>query len=110
MTARHDWDDQYQSTASTWNDLQSKDIDFQRPYKLDIQFLPGTSTADGEGLAEALRAAGYDVKSYRDDPTIEATTSAMVLTLESIWLHEQQTTEIALRHGFSPDGWGFFED
>lgn len=109
MTDDHDWDHQYRETAWVWNDLQSKDIDFQQASRLDIQFVPASSTADIGGFTEALRAAGYDVKGYRNNPTIEATTSAMLLTLESIWQHERKATEIALRYGFRPDGWGFFE-
>lgn len=110
MTDGHDWDHQYQETVWVWNDLQTKSINFLKAYRLDIQFMPASSAADAVGLTEALRAAGYDVKAYRNNPTVEATTSAMLLTLESIWQHERKATEIALRYGFKPDGWGFFED
>ncbi|GAB4372119.1 MAG: hypothetical protein Kow00114_33410 [Kiloniellaceae bacterium] len=106
----HDWDRQREETAWVWNDLRSKGVDFERAYKLDLQFLPSNPTADRRVFAESLRALEYEVKFYRDDPTVEATSPAMVLTIESIWQHEQRTTEIALRCGFRPDGWGFTED
>lgn len=110
MPRDHDWDSQYQETAWVWNDLQSKGIDFRRAYKLDIQFVPDASTADIGSFREALRAAGYDIGVYDVRSTVEARTSAIVLTLASVWEHEKRSTEIALRYGFSPDGWGFFED
>jgi hypothetical protein len=110
MADNYDWDHQHQETVWVWNDLQSKGIDFQRAYRLDIQFMPTASTADDEAFAATLRAAGYHAKFYRDDRTVQATTPAIVLTLESVWEHERRTTEIALRCGFRPDGWGFLED
>jgi hypothetical protein len=67
MTDDHDWDHQHQETVWVWNDLQSKGIDFQRAYRLDIQFMPASSTADSGGLVEALRAAAYDAKGYRNN-------------------------------------------
>lgn len=109
MTKDHDWDGQYKETAWVWNDLQSKQIDFQRPYTLEIQFLPAGPAADIGGFSEALKTAGYAVRHYRNNPTVEAAIASIVLTLETIWEHERKTTEIALCHGFRPDGWGFLE-
>ncbi len=109
MTDAHDWDGQYKETAWVWNDLQSKQIDFQHPHTLEIQFLPAGPSPDVPGFSEALEAAGYTVRHYRNNPTVEAAVASIRLTLETLWEHERRTTEIALRHGFSPDGWGFLE-
>ncbi|MGF1593781.1 MAG: ribonuclease E inhibitor RraB [Kiloniellaceae bacterium] len=110
MPADHDLDRQYRQTTWVWNDLRSKGVNFERTYKLDLHFIPTAPSADREGFAEALRAAGYEVRLYQGGPTIQATTPAMELTPESIWLHEHPTTVSALSYGFAPDGWGFLED
>ena len=106
----HDWEKQRQESAWVFNDLQSKGVDFSRAYRLDLQFMPGETNADRETFVDALRNAGYATKIYKDDLTVEATTEPIMLTLDSIWSHERKTTEIALQHGYQPDGWGFFED
>ena len=33
----------------------------------------------------------------------------LVFDPESIWSREKAVTEIALAHGYRPDGWGFWE-
>ena len=106
----HDWDRQHRETVWVWSDLRSKGVDFGRPYKLDLYFVPHSPSADPAGFAEALRSAGYEARCHEGDPTLQATTSAIKLTPESIWVHERQTTEIAFDYGFRPDGWGFLED
>jgi hypothetical protein len=108
-TGEHDWDRQYEETNWVWNDLRSKGVDFAQAYKLDLQFVPRAAAADRNAFAEALRGCGYECSFYDDESTVEATTAPIVLTPESIWEHERRTTEIALQHGYLPDGWGFLE-
>ena len=108
--ADHNWDRQRRETEWVWSDLKSKGVDFTNAYALDLQFIPRVQSADRKGIAEALSTAGFKVRFYPDEPTVEATTPKMLLTPESIWQEERRATAIALEHGYEPDGWGFFED
>ncbi len=106
----HDWEKQRRETDWVWNDLKTKGVDFSRPYSLELQFVPGLRGCNPDDFVEALQEVGLEVRAYSDQRTIEAKAPAMVLTPESIWNLERETTEIALQHGYEPDGWGFLED
>ena len=72
---------------------------------LEIHSVPnGASSPDVDAYADALQAAGFEV--FDDHDTIEARCDAR-FEAESIWKAEARATEIALAHGFRPDGWAF---
>ena len=106
----HDWDLQYREPKDVWSTLQDQGVDLERAYCLDFQFIPGTGLADKVAFAAALSSANFKVKFYDGDPTVEASVPGILLTLEEIWRHEKRATQIALRFGFAPDGWGFLND
>ncbi len=104
----HDYEQQRNDTLQAWRDISSRHA-VPDEIELDIQFVP-----HGEPLwsdAEiALAAAGYRVVRYDDGSTLQATVGPVMNTPEEIWKHERATTELALKYGFKPDGWGFLSD
>jgi hypothetical protein len=106
----HDWDRQFRETEDVWSTLKKQGVDFEKPYCLDLQFIPRTKAADKTKFAAALEEANFKVSFYDDDPTVEASVLGILLTPDTIWLHEKHATEIAFRFGFAPDGWGFLDE
>ena len=106
----HDWDRQFRETQWVWHDLKEKGVDFEKRYCLDLQFIRQTDAADKNRFIVALEEANFKVHFYDDDPTVEASVLEILLTPDTIWLHEKRATEIAFRFGFAPDGWGFMDD
>lgn len=107
---KHDFEEQRCATEEVLADLASK-IQLPERANLDLQFVP-VAGADGDGLAEALAAAGYagELIVDEDDEWFEVTVADVPVTLDGIWQHERATTEVALSFGFRPDGWGFSVD
>ena len=73
--------------------------------------MPQAESADWQALSEEAHGLGHKVRWYQKDvsrPYIEITVTDCPLIFESIWAHEEQLTILAISHGFSPDGWGFF--
>jgi len=101
----HDYEQQRRDTLEVWRDINSRKA-MPDEIELDIQFVP-----DGDplwsDLQVALAAAGYRVACYDDGRTLEASVGPIRNTPEEIWKHERATTELALKYGFKPDGWGF---
>jgi len=101
----HDYEQQRRDTLQVWRDISSRNA-MPDEIELDIQFVP-----DGDALwsdAEAaLAAAGYRVVCYEDGRTLQATVGPIKNTAEEVWNHERATTELALKYGLKPDGWGF---
>jgi hypothetical protein len=108
-----DFDQQHADTEWMIRDLKGKKI--AKPDQildLDIQFIPVAADADAERFMKALRGAGFEAGSWREDgeELVEATAKKAQFSLRSIWGHEKRATEIAVKHGFAPDGWGFSDD
>jgi hypothetical protein len=76
---------------------------------LDLEFVPAFADADRAALVKSLKSFGYEVTSDADDGGVEISVPDVAFGVESIWLHEERTTKLALARGFEPDGWGFFE-
>ncbi len=110
-----DWNFEEQKADTEWmiRDLTRRGAaDPGQEITLDIQFLPAEDAKpDQKGCAAALRKAGFEAHLYEEDgePVVEATAERARFTLESVWIAERMATEIALRFGFEPEGWGFVE-
>ena len=76
---------------------------------LDLEFVAAFADADRAAFEKALKTFGYQITSDPDDDGVEVAVPNLPFTLESIWLHEERTTKLALARGFEPDGWGFYE-
>ncbi|EKE69947.1 MULTISPECIES: hypothetical protein [Roseobacteraceae] len=75
--------------------------------KIDYALVPNGEAADWQACEDALRRAGYTVKRFEGEGYLTATTQPLSMSLETVWLHEEEVTLLALQFGFSPDGWGF---
>jgi hypothetical protein len=109
------WDYDLQRADTEWmiRDLKGKKIALpDQPIDLDIQFIPTAAGADAERLVDALRRAGFEAGAFQEEGEhlVEATAKGAEFSIRSIWGHEKRATEIAIKHGFAPDGWGFSED
>lgn len=109
-----DWDAQRADTEWVFRDLKGKGMaTLGMPIDLDILFVPlEEGKGDGAACAAALRKAGFSAESYEEDGEIlvEATAEGAEFSLDTIWYAERKATEVALKHGYAPDGWGFAED
>lgn len=104
---------QEQDTAWVCADLVSKGaVAVGDEITLDLHFVAGRHDADRAGFIAAMREAGYAGSAYAGEDgseTIEATVIGLRFGVAEIWEHEGRTAQIALAHGFLPDGWGFAE-
>jgi hypothetical protein len=78
--------------------------------QLDVQTIDGGRGRFAD-YAKDLQAQKLSFKVYdgnEDFPeTVEVQFPKANLSFDSIWPREKRVTEIALSHGFEPDGWGF---
>jgi hypothetical protein len=105
----HDFDKQRNETLRVWHDLSTKN-DLPKS-AVDFQFVPVSPTADWDLFETQLAAAGYRWERYsgtRRGSTLEASIGPIDLSAGAIWKHEFAATQIAIKCGFRPDGWGFF--
>lgn len=103
----HDFKRQKQETYWVWDDIRNRNPGLPPEIDLDIQFLPSSSESDESLFKTALEEAGFEVVFYDDDPTVEARMPCVAASAEAIWTQEERATQIAILHGFKPDGWGF---
>lgn len=103
----HDFERQKQETFWVWDDIRNRKPDLPSEIDLDIQFLPGSAASDESLFSAALEEVGFEVVFYQDDPTVEARIRCIEASAEAIWAHEKRASQIAISHGFKPDGWGF---
>ena len=104
----HDFQKQYQETLRVWVDLNQR-LDLPDKINLDLQLIPNSPAADKSRLKVELEKAGYLVRFYEHDETVEAYINNIETDIDTIWLHEKRTSEIALSNGYEPDGWGFLD-
>ena len=110
-----DWDAQRADTEWVFRNLKGQGMaQVGMPIDLDILFVPledGGANADADACAAALTKAGFAAEAFEDDGEmlIEATAEGAEFTLETIWYAERKATQVALKHGYAPDGWGFAE-
>lgn len=108
-----DWTSQQAETVWTVNDIAARtDVQPGAVIDLDIQTVDAGGGAR-KAYLEALNAAGYVNTSYVDDETrietIEITVPSARFDADHIWSVEKAVTQLALAHGYRPDGWGFRE-
>lgn len=110
MTDTWDWAHQKGETKATIAMLRDEAaIKDGAIITLDLEFVPAVDDADRAAFEKALKTFGYQVTSDSDDDGVEISVPDVPFALETIWLHEQRTTKLALARGFEPDGWGFYE-
>ncbi|CUH08782.1 hypothetical protein JSE7799_00078 [Jannaschia seosinensis] len=104
-----DYAAQRAETERLWAEMSAAH-DLPETGLLDLHFEAGDA-ADATEFIGWLEDAGFDVEHYpadEDEPeAIEAQSSEMTLSPETIHAQERRCTEVALRHGFRPVGWGF---
>jgi hypothetical protein len=105
----HDFDNQRDETLRVWRDLSAKN-NLPKTAILDLQFVPASPAADWDFFEAQLTEAGYRCNRYDDGRTLEAFAGPIDLSADAIWNHELATTQIAVKCGFRPDGWGFFSE
>ena len=105
----HDFDAQREETQWVWNDLSAKE-DLPNSAVIELQFVPGASSADWESFEKRLAQAGYKFTRYEDGSTLETSIGPIKLSFETIWHYEREATQMAIDCGFRPDGWGFFSN
>ena len=110
MTDDWDWAHQRGETEATIAMLRDEGaVSGGAIITLDLEFVAVFDDADRDAFKKALKTFGYNITSDADDDGVEISVPDVAFNLESIWLHEERTTKLALARGFEPDGWGFFE-
>ncbi|MGB8813948.1 MAG: ribonuclease E inhibitor RraB [Paracoccaceae bacterium] len=102
----HDFEDQKAETYQIFGQIKGKHS-LPAEAVIEYQFIPMEGEADWAAFAAAAKAAGYTTAQFPDEDYIEISTAPVTLDAATIWLHEHALTEIALKTGFAPDGWGF---
>lgn len=109
MTNSHDYAAQRADTYAAFGDLTG-DQDLPDSADLDFFLIPADKTADWRALADALTLAEYVCEwvdaSEDGGPYLVATLPDQPVSAQSIWIAEELATQMALSHGFTPDGWG----
>jgi hypothetical protein len=95
----YDFDKQRNETLWVWRDLSTKK-DLPKSATVDFQFVPILQAADWDLFETQLGVAGYRCERYSDGGT----------HADAIWEHESAATQIAIKCGFRPDGWGFWSE
>lgn len=109
LRAAWDFECQKARTAATYAMILRKSpLKAEDPVPLDVQLDPGLPGADFDAVIAALEAGGLRVSRIEGEPEdwVEATAPDTPFTFEAIWEVERRVAEIALSHGFRPDGWG----
>jgi hypothetical protein len=104
----HDFAAQRTETYAVFADIQAE---AELPDIADIDYaFVAQDTADWDAAEAALAEAGFECERTPDEDGtlyLAACLPDQPLTAMSIWLGEQTATQLALAHGFLPDGWGF---
>ncbi|MBV2359759.1 ribonuclease E inhibitor RraB [Thalassococcus sp. CAU 1522] len=105
--SNHDFAAQRAATIETYRALSEDGL----PDIADVDyfFVPESDAANWDAAVAALHDEGYDCSEVEDEDGVylAATLQDHVISAEGIWFGEEVATRIALRHGFTPDGWGF---
>ncbi|MEJ2029596.1 MAG: ribonuclease E inhibitor RraB [Maritimibacter sp.] len=110
----HDFEQQKAETLAVFAEL-ADGAELPDEINVDYAFLPGAS-ADWDAVQAALDGAGYDCQQTEPEPEdgpgavaqLIATLPDQPVSALAIWTGEEIATRIALDHGFTPDGWGFW--
>jgi len=110
----HDFEKQKAETQAVFAEL-ADGVDLPDAINVDYQFL-ATADADWDGVMAALSDAGYACSRVEPEPEdgpgatawLEASLTDQPVSALAIWIGEETATRIALDHGFTPDGWGFW--
>ena len=103
----HDFEKQKEETYWVWSDIQARNKAIPDRVNLDLHFLPIHNDKRSQTLKHELQELGYTVSFYEDGDTLQATIEAIENSANEFWLHEKRATEVALMHGYKPDGWGY---
>ena len=106
----HDFDAQKADTFATFKELAAENT-LPDEADLDFFFVAGSAEADWRPLAQELEQADFlcdwvDDDEAGDTPYLIATLPDQPVSAQAIWVAEELATQIALRHGFVPEGWG----
>ncbi|WP_412562061.1 hypothetical protein [Thalassobius sp. MITS945101] len=102
----HDFDKQYRETVWVLDDLASK-RDLPAIADFDFHFSTAVATAQPLAAVSALQSEGFAAAYDAETRDIWVPVYALMVDIAAIWRHEKPMTEICLRYGFQPDGWGF---
>jgi hypothetical protein len=103
----HDYAAQRRETFQTFK--LSKGVSLPKEAVVEYAFFIEELDASWPAFERALRLAGFTTRRLKDGETLIAAIGPIPVTPESIWLHEHNATEIALKHDFYPDGWELAE-
>ncbi len=102
----HDFDKQYRESEWVLDDLASK-RDLPAIADFDFYFSTDAATAQPLAAVSALQSEGFAAAYDEETRDIWVPVYALTVDIAAIWRHEKPMTEICLRYGFKPDGWGF---
>jgi len=94
-------------TFATFAEIQAQ-ADVPETADVDYMFV-ATDGADWGAFETALDMAGFDAEREldNDEPYLVAILADQPISALTIWMGEDMASKIALKHGFTPDGWGF---
>lgn len=104
----HDFAAQRAETYAVFADIQAE-ADLPDTVDIDYAFVPSHG-ADWDAAQTALCEAGFACARIDDaeaSPYLAACLPDQPVTAMAVWLGEEAATQLALAHGFHPDGWGF---
>ncbi|MDZ4096214.1 MAG: hypothetical protein U1D35_15050 [Paracoccaceae bacterium] len=105
----HDYEAQRAETFATFVELR-QDADLPAMAVVHFLFYAEDMDPDWGPVEKALQAKGFTTRREVDEGMLEASIGPIAVTPESIWQFERQSTEIALRSDFYPDGWDMLAD
>lgn len=104
----HDFKAQRAETFETFAEI-GKIADLPKRAVVNYLFLADDLDAPFAACEKALKSKGFTTRQDEDGETLEARIGPVDINAEAIWDLEKQATEIALKHGFEPDGWELVE-
>ncbi len=103
----HNFESQRKDTYATF--AQSKGVKLPKEAVIDFIFFIEELDANWAALEKAMQAAGFKTRRLPDNETLIASYGPMPVTPEAIWQQERESTSIALKYEFYPDGWELAE-
>ncbi|EBA18532.1 hypothetical protein RSK20926_12454 [Roseobacter sp. SK209-2-6] len=103
----HDFNAQRRETENTLVDLAERNCPLPAIADFDFYFVSNGSGARPEPAVSDLKRQGYAAVYSEEYNEIQVVVYALSVLPEAIWQREKLLTEICLRQGFTPDGWGF---
>lgn len=100
-----DWEAQRAETIEQINGMEHPWRDAEMEIVITIRTVSEDPDQDGLPYGDALSAAGFEFHEddYEDD--IVWVSAKARFNPDSIWTAERRVSEIALDHGYTPEGW-----